>query len=83
MNKTYETLGYTNILNQLAESANSMQAKEMIREMKPFLSESELRKHLRDTTQARKMLDLAGVPPIPSMDGVEELIQKAVKGDML
>ncbi|MBT9776670.1 DNA mismatch repair protein MutS [Clostridium sp. MCC353] len=83
MNKTYETLGYTTILKQMSEFANSRQAKGMILEMKPFLVESELRKHLRDTTQARKMLDLAGVPPIPSMDGVEELILKAVKGDML
>lgn len=83
MNKTYETLGYTNILKQMSEFANSRQAKGMILEMKPFLAESELRKQLRDTTQARKMLDLAGIPPIPSMDGVEELIIKAVKGDML
>lgn len=83
MNKTYETLGYTNILKQLAELANTQQAKGMIQELRPFLAESELRKHLRDTTQARNMLDLAGTPPIPSMDRVEEFVQKAVKGDML
>ena len=41
------------------------------------------RKQLRDTTQARAMLELSGTPPIPAMEHVEEYLQKAVKGNML
>lgn len=51
--------------------------------MQPILSETDLRKQLRDTTQARAMLELSGTPPIPAMEHVEEYLQKAVKGNML
>lgn len=83
MYKTFEILGYNDILEQLAEYANSLQAKEKLKKLKPFLAEAELRKNMRDTTQARQMLEEVGTPPLPSMERVEEFLERAVRGDLL
>ena len=82
-NKSLETIGYYNILEKLRECTSTEKAGERILEMQPILSETDLRKQLRDTTQARAMLELSGTPPIPAMEHVEEYLQKAVKGNML
>lgn len=83
MKQTFEILGYNQILNQLRLNANTIQGKEMASNLRPFLSEIELRKNLRETTQARQFLEEAGTPPIPIMEHVEEDIGKAVKGELL
>lgn len=82
-NKSLETIGYYNILEKLRECTSTEKAGERILEMQPILSETDLRKQLCDTTQARAMLELSGTPPIPAMEHVEEYLQKAVKGNML
>ena len=82
-NKSLETIGYYNILEKLRECTSTEKAGERILEMQPILSETDLRKLLRDTTQARAMLELSVTPPIPAMEHVEEYLQKAVKGNML
>lgn len=81
--KSLETIGYYHILEKLRECAATENAGNRIMEMDPILSETELRKQQRDTTQARAMIELAGTPPIPAMEHVEEYLQKAVRGDML
>lgn len=81
--KSLETIGYYHILEKLKECAATENAGNRIMEMDPILSETELRKQQRDTTQARAMIELAGTPPIPAMEHVEEYLQKAVRGDML
>lgn len=83
MNHTFEVLGFTEIIEQLAEFANSPQAKEQITALTPYLDEGELRRHMRDTTQAREMLDLLGTPPLPAMEQVEHIVEKAVLGELL
>ena len=80
--KSLETIGYYHILEKLKECAATENAGNRIMEMVPILSETELRKQQRDTTQARAMIELAGTPPIPAMEHVEEYLQKAVRGDM-
>lgn len=82
-NKSLETIGYYNILEKLRQCTSTEKAGERILEMQPILSETDLRKQLRDTTQARAMLELSGTPPIPAMEHVEEYLQKAVQGNML
>ena len=81
--KSLETIGYYHILEKLKECGATENAGNRIMEMVPILSETELRKQQRDTTQARAMIELAGTPPIPAMEHVEEYLQKAVRGDML
>lgn len=58
-------------------------AKEKIAGVRPFLSEGELRKELCETTEARTMLDKFGNPPLVSLDGVEKLVEAAVRGECL
>ena len=55
----------------------------MIQTTQPFLSESELRARLRETSEARKLIEIHGNPPLASLEGIRESVQAAVKGDCL
>ena len=83
MDRNLKVLEFDKIIETLAEYAASGQAKEIIRNLVPFISESELKKNLSDTTQARQMLDSIGTPPAASMENMEELLGKAVRYDLL
>ena len=83
MNHTFEIVGFEYIKELLKTAANTAQGKKKAEQLMPFLSESELRKNLRDTTQARKMLEEIGTPPIPSMEDIGETIDKCVRGELL
>ncbi len=76
-------LEFDKIKEAAAEHANTAQGKASVLELKPVLSELELRKCLRDTTQARELLDTEGTPPIPMMERMEEYVDKAVRGELL
>lgn len=82
-NQAFELLGYQNIMKELREYAVTPRGREMASELTPFLSEAKLKKNMRDTTQARQMLDALGAPPLPAMEHVEEYVIKAVKGELL
>lgn len=58
-------------------------AKEKIRHATPFLSENELRRNLKETTESRAMIEKCGTPPLVSMEGMEEILLMAEKGDCL
>lgn len=83
MNQTFEIIGFTEIKRQLAEYANTRQGKELASALTPYLSEITLRKHLRETTEARRCLEEVGTPPIPHMEAVDEKIDAVVRGEML
>ena len=83
MNTTFDTLGFTEIKDMLVQRAVSPQAREILLALRPFYSESELRRNMRETTQARQMLDLVGQPPSPVMERTEQYLEKAVRGEML
>lgn len=83
MNTTYETLEYNTILQLLSDKAVSPQAKAMCLKLTPICQELKLRKEMRDTTQARLLLQTFGNPPLPLMEQLEEKIQAASKGELL
>lgn len=83
LNTTFEITGFEYIKNLIAEYANTDEAKQRAAQLQPMLKESELRKSLRDTTQARQMLDEIGAPPIPRMERIKEYIDRAVMGELL
>lgn len=83
MNETMNALAMDEIKGQLEAHAASPKAKERIRELTIFLEEGELRRNLRDTTQARQLLDLLGAPPLPAMENIEQLVSRAVTGELL
>lgn len=81
--KAYETLDFTTIKKQCSEFAATEVAKQEIEQLVPILNEDELKKQLRDTTQARQMLDSVGMPPIPTMEQIEEYVERSVRGELL
>lgn len=79
MNREFEILEFNHILKQLEELAYTEKSKEKIRELKPYLRETDVKVALRETTEARKMLDAMGNPPLVTLDQVEELLGTAEK----
>ena len=58
-------------------------AKEQIEEISFYLSEIELRKQLKDTTDSRDMLERLGMPPLPNVEEIKDILSAAEKGDCL
>ena len=76
-------LEFDQIINRLLENACTLKAKEKIRNLEPILSETEVRAQLKETTEARILLDRYGDPPITALDGIAELIERAEKESCL
>ncbi len=83
MNPHENVLEFTTIRTQLAELALSDWAKARCLALPPLLSEREAAAALDQTTQARRLLDRLGAPPLVSMQGLRELTEIAAKGGML
>ena len=58
-------------------------AKEEIRSTQPCMSESELLRMQRETSEARTMMEKGGNPPLVSFAGIGEYLMAAEKGDCL
>lgn len=65
------------------ELAVTEQAKRMIEDAGYFLSESELRKNLKDTTDAGNFIEMCGTPPLASVDEAKEILILAEKDSCL
>ena len=76
-------LEFDKIIKQLEEFACTRAAMERIRALSPALSESEVRAGIRETTEARLMLDQCGSPPLTALDGIADLMLLAEKGGCL
>ncbi len=83
MLNTEKILEFHTVKEKLMELAYTDHAKEEIKALKPYLSESELQAKMRDTTEARLLVEKAGNPPLTSLKGIGELIQIAEKGGCL
>ena len=81
--KSLTTIGYYQVLEQLKGYAFSESAKNQIDNMEPLLSELALKKQLEDTSQARKMTELYGTPPLPAMNRMAEYMDKAAREALL
>ena len=58
-------------------------AKEKIKSISYYLSESELKKQLKDTTNGKDMIEQSGTPPLPNVEDIKEIIGAAEKGACL
>ena len=58
-------------------------AKKKIMACELFFSESELKKQLRDTTDARSMIEKVGTPPLQNITEIKEVLTTVEKGDCL
>ena len=76
-------LEFNKIKDKLTELAYTEHAKREIQRLKPYMSEIEVTSRLRDTTEAKIMLEQCGNPPITALQGIEEMIEVASKGGCL
>lgn len=67
MNQNDQAIEFFKIKEQLKEYALSAQAKEKAEKLEPFLIEREVISHTKDTSEARRMLDTFGTPPLDTM----------------
>ena len=58
-------------------------AKEKISENVLYFSESELRKQLKDTTDAKAMIEKIGTPPLQNITEIKDILAIVEKGDCL
>lgn len=66
-----------------AELAITDFAKEKIKDIELCYSENELNKELRDTTEAKEMIEKVGNPPLQNITEIREVLMIAEKGDCL
>ncbi len=66
-----------------AELAVTDWAKEKIREATFILSETELRRQIKDTSDARFLMEKLGAPPLQNINEIKEALLVAEKGDCL
>jgi dsDNA-specific endonuclease/ATPase MutS2 len=83
MNGSFQILEFHEIREQLGELCLTEQAKEKALELKPYLSKGEVLYALRETTQAREMLDQVGMPPLVALSGIGKLLYTAEQGGCL
>ncbi len=81
--KSMNALEFNKILELLSENAVSESAKQKLLELRPYLSERDVIAKIKDTTEARKILDHIGTAPLPNMKDIKQLLELAEKGGML
>ena len=80
---TNNTLEFNIIRERLASFALSENAKGKLLLLEPALSERECKNRIQETTEALKILEGIGNPPIPSMTELDKILDLATKGSML
>ncbi len=81
--KSMNALEFNKILELLSQNAVSETAKQKLLALQPYLSEWEVNARINDTTEARKILDQIGTPPLAAMKDIDILLELAEKGGML
>ena len=74
---------FDKVKERWAELAVTDSAKEKIREASLCFSENELRKLLKDTTDARNLIEKIGTPPLQNISEIKNILLIAEKGDCL
>ena len=74
---------FDKIKEKWMELAITDQAKEQIRTVSFCLSEMELRKRLKDTTDSRLLIEQIGMPPLQNVSEIKEILMIAEKGGCL
>ena len=70
----YQTLEFNKILEQLADNALSNIVKARCLALAPSLNETEVRRRMDETTQAKRIIEQTGTPPLPSMTDLQKVI---------
>lgn len=79
MNDTEKTLEFDKIKEQWISYAMTETARQQIQEITPCLNEVQLKLWLKETTEARQMIEKAGNPPLVSWLDIPQIIEIAEK----
>lgn len=79
MNDTEKTLEFDKIKEQWLSYAMTETARQQIQEITPCLNEVQLKLWLKETTEARQMIEKAGNPPLVSWLDIPQIIEIAEK----
>lgn len=71
---SFKTLEFDQILQLLAEQALSDQVKARCLALVPSLIEAEVKRRLEETTQAKRIIEQFGAPPLPSMAELQKVL---------
>jgi dsDNA-specific endonuclease/ATPase MutS2 len=83
MNYINDMLEFSEIINKLKDYALTSKAKERFNNLIPILYESELRERMRDTTEAKVLLQKVGNPPLSAVEDIYKIAEGAKRGDLL
>jgi dsDNA-specific endonuclease/ATPase MutS2 len=83
INKTIQTLEFDKIRDRLSDYAYSDNAKQKLQDLKPYISENEVNARIKETSEARKILDSMGFPPLAAMKDIDKLLVLTEAGSML
>lgn len=72
--QTYETLEFNTILENLAQCAISQEVKDKIYALKPYTTIDQVKLHQKDTSEALRLLDSLGTPPLSQMSSITEIL---------
>lgn len=76
-------LEFNKIKEKWIDLANTEWAKEKIKETTIFLSENELRKQLKETTDGRELIEKLGSAPLQNVDEIKDILSASEKGECL
>lgn len=74
---------FDKIKQKWSDLAVTKKAKEIINNVKYYLSESDLRRNLKDTTDSRDLIERLGTPPLPDVKEIKEIVAAAERGECL
>jgi len=80
---THRELEFDKILMMLADHALSENVKDKILELRPYMKEREVIRHMDDTTMARRTLETIGTPPLASMTELKNAVSMVDIDSML
>ena len=83
MADTEALLEFNKIKEIWKELALTEWARKQIDEAVPLMEETKVRARLRETTEAKKMMEVYGQPPLVSLEGVKEWMKTAKIGGCL
>ena len=83
MKQTIEILEFNKIIKELGELAISDKAKQKLLKLEMFLDEKICEMKMNETTEARRILDSLGTPPISSMLFMESMLERVSIGTVL
>ncbi len=82
-NITERTIEFDELKEIWKSFALTQSAKKLITETVPYLSEAEVKKRLKETTESKIMLEKCGNPPLEALDDIRLIVSMSLKGDCL